>query len=370
LQRDLEAWLARWGLAGATISLQRPDGEAWTGAAGVHQDGTPFAPGEQFAALSITKTFTVALTLRLAERGLLDLDEPAGAFVSELPEADRFTVRNLIQHTSGLVVGDEDPYDALASAAQAGLQFEPGSSTLYSRAGFYVLGLIIERVTGKSYTQALHEELLDPLGLASTMMDEEIEPLEYSTHPFRADRYGYQGVIWSSGGLHEEILPDVDYRGLLWSSGGLRSTTTDLARWALALWGAGGEVVSAGSREQMTAFREREFDFVGLGTYPFCPCWLDGNRLQAQRWGHFGLTSVIEYDSVDGVGLAIHVSESVADERVVAALDDLSNRMRQMMRGRPILTTTHMRDRVDDGRRNVRDGLHRYSSPGWGGSVA
>jgi hypothetical protein len=224
----------------------------------------------------------------------------------------------------------------MPSAANAGLQSEPGTVFEYSRAGYYLLGLIIEERLGRPYTRVLHEELLGPLGLTATHMDEEIQPLTYSTHPFADVAAGFTDVAWSSGGgLYRALPPDVDYHGIYWSSGGLFSTTADMAHWALQLWGSDAVVGLAG-REAMTTFLDQDFAFTGLGTFAFCPCWWHGDRLHGERWGHLGATGAIEYDPADQVSLAMHVSGIVTDERVIEALDDLSSRIRSLVRGRPL----------------------------------
>jgi D-alanyl-D-alanine carboxypeptidase len=316
--------------------LLRPSGEGWTGAAGVYDSGAPFAAGAPYAIASVTKTFTAALILRLADQNRLKLDDRASKYVPDFPEADRFTIRQLLQHRSGMVPGDDLPSDALNQAAAAGLQFEPGKGYLYSRAGYYVLGLVIEDVAGRSYSQVLHDELLMPLELSSTFMDEDLLPLPFSTHPYQASGDAYEGVLWTSGRLFRRLSePTFDYQGALWSAGGLWSNTDDLVRWALALWGSNA-VLSRESSEQMTTFLGQESDYTGLGVYPFCPCWRDRGQLKAERWGFVGVTGTLEYDPEDKVALAVHMSGTILDENVLEALEEFSQRFRQLIRGRAI----------------------------------
>jgi hypothetical protein len=162
-------------------------------------------------------------------------------------------------------------------------------------------------------------------------MDEEIEPLEYSTHPF-AESEDAIGLRWISG-VYRDVSTPFGYHGYHWSSGGLHSTTAELARWALALWGSD-EVVSATSLDEMTNFLGLRYDYVGLGVYAACPCWLDGPRLRPDRWSHLGVNGTLEYDPVDKVALSIRVSSQVDEPFVIEALDDLSTRLRTLIRGR------------------------------------
>jgi hypothetical protein len=167
-------------------------------------------------------------------------------------------------------------------------------------------------------------------------MDEELDPLPYSTHPVAKPALrSSSGVLRSSSGLRTAVAAQFEYRGTLWSSAGLYSTVSDLTRWAIDLWD-GTAVVTAESRERMTTFLGREFEFTGLGTYPFCPCWNEDGRLRAERWGHLGRYGVLEYDPGDRVALAIYTSGTDLDERIIVAYDSLSERIRDTIRGRAL----------------------------------
>src|SRR6185369_13267845 len=106
------------------------------------------------------------------------------------------------------------------------------------------------------------------------------------------------------------------YYGNLWSAGGLYSNTSDLARWGIELWD-GDKVISKAARQQMTTFLGADFDYTGLGTYPFCPCWQENGELQAERWGFVGLTGTLEYDPVDRLSLAVEISGTILDDRAL-----------------------------------------------------
>jgi len=227
------------------------------------------------------------------------------------------------------------PADALLAAGRTPLAFTPGTGFLYSSSGYYMLGLVIEKVTGVPYTTALHERILDPLGLTGTHMDEELTPLGYSTHPVsNVALRSSSGVLRSSSGART-LPPLFEYRGILWSAAGLHSTVSDLTAWAMALWDSPA-IVSDAMRTQMTTFLGPEFQYAGLGTYPFCPCWTENGRLVSERWGHYGRSGVLEYDPRDRVALAIYTNGTDIDERLIVAYDDLSHRVRELIRGRPL----------------------------------
>lgn len=341
LQAVLDTWRAANSLPGAALAVRRADGSAWAGASGEDTDThTPLTPDLVYPAASVTKTFTVALVLQLVEEGKVGLEERVSRYVPGIAHSGDYTVRQLIQHSSGLMATDGvSPADALLAAGRTPLAFTPGSRFLYSSPGYYMLGLVIEKVTGVSYTHALHERLLDPLGLASTAMDEEIEPLAQSTHPVsNAALRSSSGVLRSSSGARA-ISTAFEYHGILWASAGLQSSVRDLAAWAIDLYDSSA-VLSEATRKQMTTFLGPEFQYAGLATYPFCPCWQEDGKLVAERWGHYGRSGVLEYDPRDRVSFALYTSGTDLDERLIIAYDDLSKRVRELMRGRALEPAT------------------------------
>jgi len=335
LEAETRAWLDDWQLSGVGLTVLRTNGQGWTAAIGSQANGAPFEINQLHDTASITKTFTAALILQLVERGLVSLDDPLSRFVPDFPGAEAVTVRQLIQHTSGLIATDGiAPREALQLAAEAGLLFEPGTQFTYSSPGYNMLGLIIEQVQSVSYTEALHQQLLGPLGLEATFMDEELQPTDASAHPYQdGELEDASGNTWDSAGLHREMVPPFAYHGVLWSSAGLYSTTDDLARWAIYLWHSD-RVLSATTQGAMTTFLGADFQYAGLATYPYCPCWMDAGKIRAERWGHLGLSGALEYDPVDQVSLAFSTSGTVVDENVILALDDLSLRLRRLIRDR------------------------------------
>lgn len=336
VQLVLERWAADYGVAGAAVAFDRADGSTWQGATGIDADsGRVLTPDKRYWSASVTKTFTTALILQYAEEGRLSLDDRASKYVPNIAHSGDYTIRNLIQHTSGLPPTDGvDPRDALAYATEEPLLFEPGDAFTYSSPGYFVLGLVIEKLAGTTFTQALHERLLNPLQLYASQMDEEFDPTEENNHPnLNAALRSSSGVSRSSSSGRVSSIPSYEYHGVLWSSAGLYSTVGDLSRWGLYLWDSD-RVVTAATRDAMATFLPVEFQYAGLSTYPFCPCWYEDGRLQAERWGHYGRSGVLEYDPRDRISLAIFTSGTDISEELIVAYDDLSVRLRDIMRGR------------------------------------
>jgi CubicO group peptidase (beta-lactamase class C family) len=147
--------------------------------------GTPITPGHIFHLGSVGKQFTALAVMILAERGLLDYDDPVADYLPELAHfGNRFTIRHLLHHTSGLpdIYEDEDLYDELLSradnptatdllavvAAERRLVSAPGRTHAYSNTGYDLLGLLIERVSGQSYARFLAQNVFTPLGMERT----------------------------------------------------------------------------------------------------------------------------------------------------------------------------------------------------------
>ena len=138
---------------------------------------------------SITKQFTAALILRAVERGQLSLEDGLERFVPTFPlQGKKVTIRQLLQHTSGIPsytdLGEEwvkkQPLELshdelLALVAGKPFDFEPGSDWHYNNTGYYLLGMVLEKVHGKSFAQVVIDELSVPLGLSRTRYDSSAE---------------------------------------------------------------------------------------------------------------------------------------------------------------------------------------------------
>lgn len=188
--KALRAALAGLPDADATAALVRVGGTGgtWRGSSGVHdlESGRPADPDARFRAGSTTKVVTAAAVLRLAAEGRIDLNTPIQRYLPGLLGA-RFrpvTVRQLLNHTSGIPAGDglgatfEEVYahrfDTLTPqrvAASAGAkepEFCPGKQQHYLNINYTFLGLLIERVTGRSYASEAARLVLAPAGMRDT----------------------------------------------------------------------------------------------------------------------------------------------------------------------------------------------------------
>jgi CubicO group peptidase (beta-lactamase class C family) len=192
-------------------------------------------PDTVFETLSITKQFTAAAILLLVEEGKLSLDDKIAKHLADLPAAwSEITVRHLLTHTSGIrdytdVPGwfatirlDRSPQELIKTTHSFPLQFRPGDAFRYCNTGYYLLGMIIEKVGGRPYADSLRERLFQPLGMTATQVNDARHII-----PYRAS--GYQ---WETDALTNAPFVSPTQK---WAAGAVLSTVRDLARWDAAL---------------------------------------------------------------------------------------------------------------------------------------
>lgn len=175
----IASWYRGAPIVGMTVAIARADEPPLIVAWG-HVDAArqaPATPDTVYEIGSITKTFTAALILRRVEHGRLSLDEAVTRWLPELRgTADDVTVRHLLAHASGLssapVAEDMSlPVSAealLAAVRDRPVEFTPGARFRYNNNGYGLLGLILERESGRPYADLLRQELIEPLGLSRT----------------------------------------------------------------------------------------------------------------------------------------------------------------------------------------------------------
>lgn len=216
------------------------------------EDGRAAMPETLFAIGSITKQFTCACVLLLAEDGKLSVHDPVAKYYPDLTRANDITLLDLMNHVSGytdyypLDYVDRrmqkpiDPDELLRKYAGAKLDFEPGAKYSYSNTGFVLLGRVVEKVSGKAFGEFLSERILKPLGMDHTTY----EPA--GADPRIAD--GYTRFALSDP---QPVAPEG--KGWIGAAGGIFSTPTDLAKWDLAL--IDGKVLKPESYQLMTSRR-------------------------------------------------------------------------------------------------------------------
>jgi D-alanyl-D-alanine carboxypeptidase len=200
---------------------------------------------------SVTKQFTSAAVMQLVEQGKVKLDDSIATYLPALPVAWRVvTVRQLLNHTSGIPSytgigpawqrrwGEEmNPDTLVALTANMPMWFAPGAKWQYDNSGYVVLGMLIEKITGRSWGTDISERFLKPLGLNDTY-----NCVAAPIVPRRARGYEADGNGWMNTPYLAMSQP--------YSAGAMCSTVGDLAKWNRAL--NTGRVVSAASYALMT----------------------------------------------------------------------------------------------------------------------
>ena len=247
---------------------------------------------------SITKPFTAAAILRLAERGALSLDDRIEKFVPEFnPRGATITLRHLLSHTSGVSAPPPDHYSPLTreqfikSVNAQPLAFTPGTRYVYSNAGYGLLGHAIESITGRPFADVIHSEFALPLGLIDTGV--------CGTYNLpRPDGYNV------SQGKPTRV-PAVDM-SVPFAAGALCSTASDLARWSHLL--ATGRVILPASYATMTTpgrLADNTLTPYGLGVFL-------GKQLGRPAVSHTGaitgFQSSLIYFSEHEIGVAVIIN--------------------------------------------------------------
>src|ERR1044072_7355875 len=200
--------------------------------------GIPNAPDTKFRLGSITKQFTATLTLQLVEQGKIKLDGKISDYLPDYRKdiGEKVTIHHLLTHTSGIPSYTglpgffEDvslnPYkvdEFVKKYASGDLQFEPGSKFSYNNSGYFLLGAIIEKVTGKPYEQVLQENILDPTGMKNTGYDH-----HNTIIPKRASGYTKTPDGYANAPYLDMSIP--------YAAGSMYSTVEDLYLWDQALY--------------------------------------------------------------------------------------------------------------------------------------
>ena len=191
----------------------------------------------KFRLASLTKQFTAMLVLLLVEDGVLELEAPLLRYLPDYPAraGNRVTIHHLLNHTSGIPnytnrrgfmrneAGSRLPVaEFIAKYCSDPLEFEPGSQMRYSNSGYYLLGAVVEAVTGGTYAKALQERILDPLKMQNTGFDEYRTVLDK-----RAS--GYEQLLGKRQGARWIEMSNA------YAAGALYSTVEDMWKWSQAL---------------------------------------------------------------------------------------------------------------------------------------
>lgn len=237
---------------GLAVAVARAGEPVWVRGYGYAnlEHGVPVGEDTVFRIGSVTKQFTAAAILLLAEEGRLSLDDTVEAYFPDFPRAEDITIRQLLQHTAGIsnytsrdgFMADTAPLHhdrermlAYIAAADPLYDFEPGTGWSYSNSGYILLDYIVEDAAGQPLADFLREQIFNPLGLNDTRMDDAAEILARRAQ-------GYDAAEDAPSGFTNTAHLSLSVAA---GAGAMRSTARDLALWMQAL--LDGEVVTPAS---------------------------------------------------------------------------------------------------------------------------
>jgi D-alanyl-D-alanine carboxypeptidase len=271
---EIDAYVARQvekkGLVGLSVAIMRDGDIVFAKGYGRRslEPALPVEPNTSFAVGSVTKQFTCACILLLAEEGQLSVHDRVAKYFPQLTRSGDITLLDLMNHTAGYP--DYYPLDfldrrmlrpigqseLLGQYAGGKLDFDPGSRYSYSNTGYILLGGVVEKVTGLEFGKFLQQRILGPLQLEHSAFG--------SPDSLANVAKGYNGFAL---GPPEPAVPEAD--GWIEAAGGLWASASDLLRWDLAL--VSGNVLKSSSYDLMTAPRKLASGKIsnygcGLGT--------------------------------------------------------------------------------------------------------
>ena len=255
LQAKLESLYGQGSVPGVSAAVALPDGKVISVVAGWADRETKKAMTADTLMIqgSVGKTYVAAIALQLIHDKKLSLEEKVSTYLgkepwfAQLPNAQDVTVKMLMNHTSGIMRYELDPKfttdltkqptkvwtpaERISYVLGKKPRFAAGNGWDYSDTNYIVLGMIIEKITGKSMEDLIKTKLLEPLGLKQTMSSDRL------TIPGLAQ--GYAGPQNPFGG--KELMLNADGSMIVnpqfeWAGGGMASTPSDLARWAKLMY--------------------------------------------------------------------------------------------------------------------------------------
>jgi CubicO group peptidase (beta-lactamase class C family) len=212
------------------------------------EQGIPIQPDMVFRIGSVTKQFTAAAILLLEQEGKLSVEDDLRKHLPDYPTSGRvITIEHLLTHTSGIrsytdmedfgehAREDMGVDEVIALFENEPLGFEPGEKYAYNNSGYFLLGAIVEKVSGKTYEAFLREKIFEPLGMSQTYYGSTSRII-----PKRAQGYDGVNAEFQNAEYLSMTLP--------YAAGSLLSTVDDLAKWDRALYGS--ELLSRESLEK------------------------------------------------------------------------------------------------------------------------
>lgn len=269
LEQAVDEAMSKYGIPGAIVGVWSPrsgDLVMMKGKADIKTGVEPKSK-DKVRICSITKTFTVTVVLELVDEGKLARDDKLADYYPDIPDADKITIRQLCDMTAGIFSYSDDetffkkyiedpsyvwkPEELVALAIAHPAYFPPGEGWRYSNTNSILLGMIVEKITGKDIASEIMSRLVDELKLIHTYWPEGTGIKGDYTH----------GYI---GGEGEELTDATSLFNPsgMGASGALISDLDDLKTWVVSL--ANGDLLKQDTQAQRTAFVPGDYDYFGI----------------------------------------------------------------------------------------------------------
>ena len=277
----------------------------------------PNTPQTKFRVGSITKQFTSMTVMQLREQGKIKLEDSVCAYLTPCPDTWKpVTIHHLLTHTSGIPTYTGLPEwrkvnmvpktvdEMIGFFRDLPLQWTPGEKYAYNNSGYFLLGAVIEKITGKKYEQVVQEQIFTPLGMTDSGYD-----WSATIIPRRASGYSGRGPAVRNAAALDMQQP--------YSAGSLYSTTEDLLKWDQALYTE--RLLPAAAKSTMwTPFKDNYaygWSIVPASAETF------GHRRMAHSGGINGFSSmIIRLPDVNVTAIVLANSDSVAASAVARDL--------------------------------------------------
>jgi len=333
LTRTLGEQRAKYVIPGISATIIWPDGRSWTATSGFADlfGRARLTRNTAFAAASVTKTFVAALVLQLTQEGLVGLDDPLVAWLPDARVDPRVTVRQLLDHTSG--VHDffanskiDAPLRNTPEAAWTPEQalryvktpyFDPGTGWHYSNTNYVLLGQLVKRVTGRSWATEVRSRFLDPLRLISASVQGAEKARTTISHGYRftsASRTAKPIDLWDQTG----VAPFRSVVTAAGAAGAVAASSWDLARWTRALYG--GSLLAAPVLGTMldsaSSSKYRYAVPYGMGVQHYT---IGGRNAYGHGGRMMGARAAIRYIASEGISIAVVMNTDRGDPAVIAS---------------------------------------------------
>jgi len=251
----------------------------------------------KFSLASVSKQFTAVAILQLAENGKLTLDDPLNKYFSDFPNGEKITLKMMLSHNAGLQMDFDELYltktdldkdSVYACITKKPLLFEPGTSTSYSNIGYYLLGRIIEKVSGKTYSAYLKEHLFDKAKMynSGVTTNDAIVDKMTKLYYFDDDKLVKNPYInWNFNLGHD----------------GVYSTVDDLNLWNKALFDGQTLLSEEFKKKMFTSYNDQNFGF-GVMINPF---YNQNHELIAHDGGFFGAMTSFNKFTKDNILITV-----------------------------------------------------------------